>query len=916
MPTETQFNIVPIVEPGYVVQEARELVTHPSGSRVSILHARPVWTGPNPVLVKDAHGKTQAVRIAQGVSQLAILDAYANLNDDEYLVVLTDRTRDDLGDAVLLRALGRDLRFPDAWATVPKLFGAATTSRTLRRVGNWVPNALLAHAPASGWPASPGPEVTDIWALGNLINRLLNRSLPDNLDADIVLAALGESATHQAWRSVDRKLRENLIDWAEQTIGTVVAFALRVGASSTRIAPIAVGLAVDLLWNTEMSAVERGIAQEFISANLLDRGRLDADSAREIGLVSRGAILRWLREEPATALALLQQTEALLSDAGWEAGAQTSDLLPSGLAARLRAFSGALGSVETAEAAFEPVAAHLLADESAEVETARMALRLVRWLNNPAPPLNHLDESISRYVADGGWVERAVGFLWNASDDPKITANYRDLIARVNEQQNLRDRAAADQLAAYTSWPKELGGVIPVERILEDLVRPWSRTGGVLLVVLDGMSMAVATAVVEEATRLGFSEYVPSSGAAAGHRLSALAALPSLTNISRGSMLSGTLTVADAAAEKQGFARVFSGAPLFHKDDLRSEAGETLPIHVRSAISDLSKLAVGVVINAIDDTLHKQDTNATNWTLDRLAPLEALLRTAAAAGRTVILTSDHGNIVERATDALPAHGGGSRWRANPAGSTQESGTLAPGLVDGEVAVSGSRVLTDNHSAVLLWRQDAHYGPRYPGYHGGASLAEITVPIIVLRPRHLIGSVLDGWDAAPPQAPEWWNEKQVTNSRPVLTSSVERKQPTASARQSRPITELLFSAGGEGMLFSMERHPPAVSISSKTDLGNAVVTSAIYDEQRSRLRRVPPDGDVQQFINTLAERGGRAHRDTVAAALSTSPAVFGGVFATIQRLLNVDAYPVISLQDDGLTVALDDHLLREQFGIGD
>src|SRR5690606_19729117 len=123
-----------------------------------------------------------------------------------------------------------------------------------------------------------------------------------------------------------------------------------------------------------------------------------------------------------------------------------------------------------------------------------------------------------------------------------------------------------------------------------------------------------------------------------------------------------------------------------HKDDLRAGAGAQLPDPVLAAIDDTTgQPVVGVVINTIDDTLHKQDVSAMRWNLDRLAPLRALLAAAHTAGRAVVLTSDHGHVVEHATQARPGATPGSppRWR------TPDSGPVG----DGEILVRGPRVLS-------------------------------------------------------------------------------------------------------------------------------------------------------------------------------------------------------------------------------
>ncbi len=149
----------------------------------------------------------------------------------------------------------------------------------------------------------------------------------------------------------------------------------------------------------------------------------------------------------------------------------------------------------------------------------------------------------------------------------------------------------------------------------------------------------------------------------------ALAVLPSLTDTSGASLLTGTLATGAMRAEKSGFADAFRGAPLFHKDDLRSTAGAQLPSAVVGAIASTQDQAGCWGSHQHHRRhLHKQDPSSTRWTLDRLAPLRALLHEARSAGRTVVLTADHGHVIERASEARSVPGasaGGGRPRPAP-----------------------------------------------------------------------------------------------------------------------------------------------------------------------------------------------------------------------------------------------------------
>ena len=278
-----------------------------------------------------------------------------------------------------------------------------------------------------------------------------------------------------------------------------------------------------------------------------------------------------------------------------------------------------------------------------------------------------------------------------------------------------------------------------------------------------------------------------------------------------------------------------------------------------------------------------------DWDLRSLDPLRALLETAISARRAVILTSDHGHVVERDTEALSVSGAESRWRPTSTG--------AP--VDGEVLVSGPRVVAPGGEAVLLWRDDAHYGPRHAGYHGGASLAELTIPVLVFQAA-TVATGAAGWEQAAPQVPLWWND-------PIgRAPSTEVLSPPTPKKSKAP-------SQGDG-LFELDELPKTPS--APTGLVEAVLASATYAEQRRMAgRRALDNRTAEAVLRALVERGGRAHQDTVAAAVGIPIANVGQVFAAVRRLFNVDGYGVIELDTDGVTLRLDEQLLREQFNVG-
>ncbi|PRC48359.1 BREX-2 system phosphatase PglZ, partial [Mycobacterium sp. ITM-2017-0098] len=168
-------------------------------------------------------------------------------------------------------------------------------------------------------------------------------------------------------------------------------------------------------------------------------------------------------------------------------------------------------------------------------------------------------------------------------------------------------------------------------------------------------------------------------------------------------------------------------------------------------------------------------------------------------------------------------------------------------------VSGSRVVAPGGEAVLLWRDDAHYGPRHAGYHGGASLAELTIPVLVFQAATVTTGAA-GWEQAAPQVPLWWNDpigRASSVDAPISTGEPIKSRQAKTPRQ------------GDG-LFELDELPKPPS--APAGLVEAVLASTTYAEQKRMAgRRALDDRTAEAVLRALVDRGGRAHQDTVAAA---------------------------------------------------
>src|SRR5207248_8231829 len=117
---------------------------------------------------------------------------------------------------------------------------------------------------------------------------------------------------------------------------------------------------------------------------------------------------------------------------------------------------------------------------------------------------------------------------------------------------------------------------------------------------------------------------------------------------------------------------------LFHKLSLEtSGAGFALAPDVGVAVDNIDGIrVVACVLNTIDDALDRSDPGI-DWSTDAVAHLRPLLERARRAGRTVVLTSDHGHVVERRDGRTLSVGptSSNRSRRGATGPAPEAGAV-------------------------------------------------------------------------------------------------------------------------------------------------------------------------------------------------------------------------------------------------
>ena len=365
-----------------------------------------------------------------------------------------------------------------------------------------------------------------------------------------------------------------------------------------------------------------------------------------------------------------------------------------------------------------------------------------------------------------------------------------------------------------------------------------------------------------------------------------------MTEISRASLLSGRLATGAAGFEKSAFgshpallaASKASAKPvLFHKGELGDGLG--LSQDVRDAVGNRERRVVAVVYNAVDDHLSGSDQLSLRWSLDDLRLLKPLLHEARSAGRVLIVTSDHGHVIEEKTIQRGAPEG-DRWRS-----------YASPVQEGEIRLGGGRVRSPTGATeiVCAWSERLRYSAKKNGYHGGVSPQEVVVPLSVFLPPRV---ELAGWKPAPPAQPEWWEEGRYAPPRPA---AVVLSEPAGKKK-----------VKGQGELFPKGSDRGEARVAA-TDWVSLLLGTATYQQQRQLAARVAPqDAQMRQLLEALDTRGGKLTKTALAQRLGIALVRVSGSVNAARRVLNVDQSPVLSLDEAAGMVELNRELLEVQF----
>jgi hypothetical protein len=876
---------------GVIRAQIRAIRNKAQNARVFGIYSPGRWSGPS------VHGEgDEQIAIYQCDSplemRLAIQDAPKAASAT---VLVTPLEQTKVNDDILVRMALRRLHPINNWEIIRSLFKAKQLDPRITRHA-FLADHLLEHLGTYDFPPVAGGLVDAETVWGILLKECLGLSgaRPDLVE---LLRCASESDLPARWRLCAPEFRTAATEWISEHAGDTARLMLQCLKTDHGEKVLAIGLAMDVVYHPDVG-------------HELDKAAGRLESYVGIPNLPVEDALRW-RDAAAAAANFLahsayrrchDEAETILENIGATAHAWRSEHLESGFEQRLSRFGHALTAQLDAKATaisdelqslYASAEQHRLGrDDGRRIERAAMALRLARWLGDRRSDETSVPVGITslaqRYAANSGFVDWARQVLRGGEPNKNLAEAYVHVVNHVTEHREEENRRFGHALAERRAEGAVAERVIPVEQLIEQVVAKAAEIVPVLVLLVDGMNWAVFRELVSD---IKSRDWIELGFGATPERLMGLAALPSVTEVCRTSLFCGKLKRGQAADEVNGFAnhpaltRVSqaSFAPrLFHKAALEGDEDSSLSGKIRTALANKKLRVVGVVINAVDDHLDKGDQIDVIWTMRHIRVLEPILAEANAAGRLVVLLSDHGHVLDRQTEYREGEDG-SRWR-RPGGSVSE----------GEIEIESSRVaMPDGGRIVVPWSERLRYGAKKNGYHGGATPQEMLIPVSLLWPEL---RPPEGLEELPADTPPWWIEPAAP---PVAAPVAGPPKPKAKKLE-------------EPTLFDQ---PAAVPPTAAAPWITELFKSAVFASQKQRVGRVRiEESTIERFIEALASRGGTMTVPALAGVTATPEHRLPGLLAIMQRLLNVEGYSILDRQEVANTVVLNIPLLKKQFEI--
>jgi hypothetical protein len=230
-----------------------------------------------------------------------------------------------------------------------------------------------------------------------------------------------------------------------------------------------------------------------------------------------------------------------------------------------------------------------------------------------------------------------------------------------------------------------------------------------------------------------------------------------------------------------------------------------------------------------------------------------------------------------------------------------------------MAFSGPRLLAATGTSDWIFSQSAglRYKGKKAGYHGGVADQEMIVPMAILSssPKNL--GPFEAFDF--PQ-PGWWSLEPAVpenGSTPKSAPAPGRKKKPAPVDPNAPelwaVNTTTAPPVPASPLPGLPARPGPSWIASRLE-------SEVMKQQQGHANRTQvSDDQIARCLALLDSKGGVIPVSTLGPELNLLAFRVGGFVAILQRLLNVEGYPVLEL-DASQSLRLNRDLLFTQFDI--
>ncbi|MDJ0841534.1 MAG: BREX-2 system phosphatase PglZ [Acidobacteriota bacterium] len=816
------------------------------------------WDGVWPEAERDDGEPVLLFRRAVG--PLAVRRVLAEPREaGEMSVILTPTAEKDLGADVITRLWGRRLFQVHKWTLTLQVFGVERAAYSLTRK-DWIADALLSACSSEKFPPLKGNALTEETAWETLLGHYLNLK-PARPDPAALLSWSVSPGAAQKYAAAPEGLRRDLPEWLGRQTSELLCRCMDLGHTASLV-PLGLVCRI-LIKATEDHRVTTRLEERYLGGrSLRDNDAFAwADAAEQ-------TLRRLEADQGPLAHELRRNAETILEELGGAGAAHYSPMLAMGFESRQDRFAAALTAfVKQPDAAklgvlytrAGEVRAHRRGQRAPETTTVDMALRLARCRLFELDASDSLAGMVDAYFHRDAFADRARRYLWKAEGRPALVEACRALVTDMRAYREAGNKRFAETLVDWRGDDDK--GPVPIENFIQKVVAPLARQQPVLLLVLDGMSAEVFHELAEDMSAQDWIELAPEE---IGRRRTVAAALPTVTEISRTSLFCGSLKRGNQATERVGLEthpalRGLAGnkPKLFHKADLSEGGG--LSKEVAHTLGKTENRVVAAVINTVDMLLDAGEQLGERWTVETVKPLGALLEAASRSNRTVVMTADHGHVLEWDMTYRRADGKGERYRLSGEPAVDELRTSGPRVVDGPV--------------ILPWSERVRYGRKKYGYHGGASLQEVVVPAAVWI-KASQKEAPEGWVELAHYEPDWWD----------VTLDWEPEKPILRETAATP-----------------------------ADWIDELFKSPVYQNQSTRGNRLAPKPEqVRACLEALAKAGNQTTPKALARETGRPDSRLRGFLSQMIRLLNVEGYQVLTVDYTENKVTLNQELLKRQF----